>query len=199
MESSSSSSRPDGGILSSPRAQRRLIVFSGGVLVIGFIAFLSAFLLKGTSGIHSPLSTLPAQTHAKLVKAPPSKEALQVARQFIETAPLRKNLAKAYDITGPALKGDMTRAQFAKGNIPVIDYPARNTRTAAFTVDWSYRTQIMLEVDLVAKKGSGSNIRPHLPFFLGLERVGDKPNGAWQVNTWIPVWHPPIPMAGGGG
>ena len=38
-----------------------------------------------------------------------------------------------------------------------------------------------------------------LPFFLGLERKGDKPNGAWQVNTWIPVWHPPIPMAGGGG
>ena len=176
-----------------------MIIFSGVVLVIGFIAFLSAYLLRGTSGIHSPLLNQPAQTHPAAIKAPPSKEALQVARQFIESAPLRKNLAKAYDITGPALKGNLTRAQFAKGNIPVVDYPARNAATAAFTVDWSYTTQIMLEVDLVAKKGSGANIRPHLPFFLGLERKGDKPNGAWQVNTWIPVWHPPIPMAGGGG
>jgi hypothetical protein len=195
---SSSSPRPAGGILSSPRAQRRLIVFSGGVLVIGFIAFLSAFLLRGTSGIHSPLSTLPAQTHVKLVKAPPSKEALQVARTFIETAVLRKNLDKAYDITGPALRGTMTRAVWDKGNIAVAPYPAGNTKTAAFTVDWSYKTQIMLEVDLVAKKGSGSNIRPHLPYFLGLERKGDKPNGAWQVNTWISAWHPPVPMAPGG-
>jgi hypothetical protein len=199
MESSSSSPRSVGGILSSPRAQRRLIVFSGGVLVIGFIAFLSAFLLRGTSGIHSPISTIPAQTHVKLVKAPPSKDALKVAREFLETAVLRKNLDRAYDITGPALRGNMTRAEWNKGNIAVAPYPARNTKTAAFTVDWSYRTQIMLEVDLVAKKGSGSNIRPHLPYFLGLERKGDKPNGAWQVNTWISAWHPPIPMAGGGG
>lgn len=176
-----------------------MIIFSGVVLVIGFIAFLSAYLLRGTSGIHSPLLNEPAQTHVKLVKAPPSKEALQVARKFLETAVLRKNLPVAYDLVGPALKGNLTRKQWATGNIPVQPYPARNTKTAAFTVDWSYRTQIMLEVDLVAKKGSGANIRPHLPFFLGLERKGDKPNGAWQVNTWIPVWHPPIPMAGGGG
>jgi hypothetical protein len=193
MESSSSSPRTISGILSSPRGQRRLIVFSGAVLVIGFIAFLSAFLLRGTSGIHSPLSTLPAQTHVKLVKAPPSKEALHVARKFLETAVLRKNLDAAYDLVGPALRGNMTRKQWAKGNIPVQPYPARNTATAAFTVDWSYRTQIMLEVDLVAKKGSGSNIRPHFPYFLGLERKGGKPNGRWQVNTWISTWHPPVP------
>jgi hypothetical protein len=192
-------SRTAGGILHSPKGQRRLIVISSGVFLIGLIAFISTYVLRGTSGIHSPILNKPAQTHPKLIKAPPPKEALRVARQFIETAPLRKNLDKAYAITGPALKGDMTLKQFEKGNIPVIDYPARNAKTAAFTVDWSYKTQIMLEVDLVAKKGSGSNIRPHLPFFLGLERKGDKPNGAWQVNTWIPVWHPPIPMAGGGG
>lgn len=196
---SSSSSRTVGGILSSPRGQRRLIIFSGGVLVIGFIAFLSAYILRGTSGINSPLLNRPAQTHARLVKAPPSKDALRVAREFIETAVLRKNLDKAYAITGPALRGNMSRAVWDKGNIAVAPYPAGNTKTAAFTVDWSYKTQIMLEVDLVAKKGSGANIRPHLPYFLGLERKGGKPNGAWQVNTWISAWHPPIPMAGGGG
>jgi hypothetical protein len=187
-------SRTAGRILSSPRGQRRLILISSGVFVIGLIAFISAYVLRGTSGIHAPLLNKAAQTHPKLIKAPPPREALRVARTFIETAPLRQKLDQAYAITGPALRGQMTRAQWSKGNIAVIDYPARNAKTAAFQVDWSYKTQIMLEVDLVAKKGSGSNIRPHLPFFLGLERQGDKPNGRWQVNTFIPVWHPPVPM-----
>jgi hypothetical protein len=193
---SSSSSRTVGGILASPRAQRRLIVFSGGVLVIGFIAFLSAFLLRGTSGIHSPLLNQPAQRAPKLVKAPPAKAALKIARQFVETAPLRKNLDMAYSLVSPALKGTMTRKQWDTGNIPVIDYPAGNAKTASFLVDWSYKTEMMLEVDLVAKKGSGSNIRPHLGFYLGLARAGDKPNGRWLVTTWVPTWHPPIPSAG---
>jgi hypothetical protein len=192
MESTSSPAR--GGFLSSPRAQRRLIWISGAVFAAGLIAFLSAYALRGTSGIHSPISNQPAQTHPNLIKAPPSKAALKVARQFIETAPLRKNLDQAYSLVGPSLKGNMTRKQWNTGNIPVIDYPAGNAKTAAFVVDWSYKTQIMLEVDLVAKKGSGANIRPHLPFFLGLERKDDKPNGPWRVTTWIPVWHPPIPM-----
>ena len=188
-----SSSRTAGGILSSPRGQRRLMIISAGVLLIGFIAFLSAFLLRGTSGIHARLLDKPAQKHVKLVKAPPPKAALKVARLFIETAPLRKNLDKIYPFIGPALKGGMTREEWTKGNIPVEPYPARNTKDTAFTVDWSYKTQIMLEVDLVARKGSGSNIRPHLPFFLMLERQGDKPNGRWQVNNWITAWHPPLP------
>jgi hypothetical protein len=191
MESTSAS----GGFLSSPRAQRRLIWFSGAVLAAGVIAFISGYALRGTSGIHSPISTVPAQTHPNLIKSPPAKGALRVARQFIETAPLRRNLDQAYALVGPSLKGAMTRKQWNKGNIPVIDYPAGNAKTAAFVVDWSYRTQMMLEVDLVAKKGSGANIRPHLPFFLGLERKGDRPNGQWRVTTFIPVWHPPIPMS----
>jgi hypothetical protein len=195
MESSSSSAH--GGFLSSPRAQRRLVVISGAVFLAGFIAFLSAYLLRGTSGIHSPLLNQPAQHAPKLVKAPPAKAALKIAREFIETAPLRKNLGQAYALVSPALKGNLSRKQWDTGNIPVIDYPAGNAKTAYFLVDWSYKTQMMLEVDLVAKKGAGNNIRPHLGFYLGLERAGDKPNGRWLVSTWVPTWHPPIPQAPG--
>ncbi len=192
---SSSSTAHDGGFLSSPRAQRRLIWISGAVFLVGFIAFLSAYLLRGTSGIHSPLLNQPAQKAAKVIKAPPSKEALKIARKFVETAPLRKNLDAVYPYVGPALKGNLTRKQWDTGNIPVVDYPAGNAKTAGFIIDHSWRTQMLLEVDLVAKRGSGSNIRPHLPFYLGLVRQGGKPNGRWLVNLWIPNWHPPIPEA----
>jgi len=193
MESSTSSAHD--GFLSSPRAQRRMIWISGAVLAAGLIAFISGYLLRGTSGIHSPISTQPAQTSPKMVKAPPSKEALKIARQFVETAPLRKNLDVAYGLVGPPLKEGMTRKQWDTGNIPVIDYPAENAKTTAFQVDWSYKTEMMLEVTLVARRDAGKQIRPSLGFYLGLERKGGKPNGKWQVTTWMTTWHPPLPSA----
>ena len=192
MESTHSSTH--NGFLSSPRAQRRLIVIGGVVFVVGLIAFISGYLLRGTSGIHSPISTMPAQKVPKMVKAPPSKAAFKVARKFLETAPLRKNLDEAYPLVGRPLRGNMSLKEWEKGNIPIIEYPARNMKTTAFLVQWSYKTEMMLEVDLVAKRGSGSNVRPHLAFLLGLDRKGNKPNGKWLVTTWIPDWHPPQPL-----
>jgi hypothetical protein len=191
MESSSSS--VDDGFLSSPRAQRRLIWISGGVFGIGLIVFLSVFVLRGSPGPTSPLSTLPAQTAPKQVKAPPDPKAFKVARTFIETAVLRKNLDAAYPIVNQEIKGGLTKKQWETGNIPVIGYPANNAKTAAFEVVWSYKTQLMTIVDLVARRGS--HVRPHLPFFLGLVRAHNKPNGKWLVNYFEADWAPPIPSS----
>ena len=197
MESSSATAH--GGFLSSPRAQRRLLWIGGGVFLVGLIVFLSAVVFRGSSGIHSPISTQAAQHVKPPVKARPDPAAYKVARKFMETAVQRKNLDLAYSLVGPDLKGGLTKKQFEKGNIPVISYPAGNLETAGFTVVSSYKTQMMLLVDLVARKGSGANIRPHLPFWVGLVRAHNKPNGHWLVNYWIPDWSPPVPLAGGGG
>jgi hypothetical protein len=191
MESMSSSPSADGGFLSSPRAQRRFRWISGGVFGVGLIVFLSVFVFRGSSGIHSPISNQPAQTVAKQVKAPPDPRAYAVARKFIETAVLRKNLDVAYPLVNHEIKGGMTRKQWDKGTIAVMGYPAGNAKTTGFTVLWSYKTQMMLVVDLVARKGT--NVRPHLPFFLGLVRAGNKPDGRWLVNYWLPDWSPPVP------
>jgi len=191
MESSSSS--VNDGFLSSPRAQRRLIWISAGVFGIGLIVFLSVFVFKGSPGAQSPISTVPAQTAKKQVKAPPDPKAFKVARTFIETAVLRKNLDAAYPIVNQEIKGGLSKKQWDTGNIPVIGYPAGNSKTAAFEVLWSYKTQLMTIVDLVAKPGA--HVRPHLPFFLGLVRAGGKPNGRWLVNYFIPDWSPPVPAS----
>ena len=191
MESSSSS--VNDGFLSSPRAQRRLIWISGGVFGIGLIVFLSVFVLRGSPGPSAPISTQAAQTTPKQVKAPPDPKAFKVARTFIETAVLRKNLDAAYPIVNQEIKGGLTKKQWESGNIPVIGYPANNSKTAAFTVLWSYKTQLMTIVDLVAKRGS--HVRPHLPFFLGLVRAHNKPNGKWLVNYFEADWAPPVPSS----
>jgi hypothetical protein len=186
----SSSSSPSGGILSSPRAQRRLLFVSGAVLGVGLIVFFVTY-FTGSSGYHSPLSTKSAQHAPKQVKAAPDPAAYKVARKFIETAPLRKNLDVAYPLVNHEIKGSQSLKQWEKGNIAVLPYPAGNTKTAGFEVMWSYKTQLMLVVDLVARKGT--DVRPHLPFYLGLVRAGNKPNGRWLVNYWEADWAPPIP------
>jgi hypothetical protein len=184
------------GILSSPRAQRRIMWFSGAVFVIGVVVFLVAVPFRGSSGIKSPISTQPAGHAPHLVKAPPDPQAFKVGRKFIETAVLRKNLDAAYPLVNREIKGDQTKAQWDKGTIAVIGYPAENAKTAAFTVLWSYKTQLMTVVDLVAKKGA--HVRPHLPFFLGLVRAHNKPNGRWLVNYWQADYTPPVPYGGNG-
>ena len=151
-----------------------------------------ASLFIGSSGLHSPISTLPAQHAKPLVRAKPDPKAYRVARKFMETAVLRKNLDTAYVLVNDEIKGGMTRKQWDTGNIAVDPYPADNADTAAFEVVWSYKTQLMLLVDLVARPGSG--VRPHLPFWLGLVRAHGKPKGHWLVNYWLPDWMPPVPI-----
>jgi hypothetical protein len=191
MESSPSS--VNDGFLSSPRAQRRLLWGSAGILAIGLIVFLSVFVLRGSPGPSSPISTVKADRAPKEIKAPPDPKAFSTARKFIETAVLRKNLDSAYPLVNHEIKGGLTKKQWETGNIPVIGYPAENAKTAAFTVLWSYKTQLMTIVDLVARPGT--HARPHLPFFLGLVRAHNKPNGKWLVNYFIPDWSPPIPSS----
>ncbi len=182
------------GFWNSPKAQRRLLILSSGVLLAGVIAFVSVFVLRGTSNaFQSPISSTAAQLTKHEKTVPPSKEAFTTAREFMRTAVLRKNLDKAYSIVNVDLKGRMTRKQWDTGNIPVIGYPANNIETTQFQVDFSYPTSMLLEVDLVAKPGSG--VRPHLPFYLGLKRAHGKPNGKWLVNYWEPHWRPPVPAA----
>jgi hypothetical protein len=188
----SSTTSPDTGFLSSPRAQRRLLWVSGGVFAAGLAVFISVYVLRGSSGIHSPITNKPAQLATHLTKAPAPPEAFKIARQFIETAVQRKNLDSVYPLVGPALKGGMTREQWDKGNIAVMPYLATNTKTTTFLVDWSYKTQILMEVDLVAKPGTNT-LHPHLDFYLGLKKMGGK-NGHWVVNYWLPHWMPPVPM-----
>jgi hypothetical protein len=178
------------GFLSSPRNQRRLLWGSGAVLLAGVIVFLTTVVFHGSSGIKSPISTIQAKSAPKQIKAPPDKKAFKVARTFIETAVLRKNLDVAYTLVNHEIKGGQTRKQWDTGNIGVIGYPAGNAKTTGFTVLWSYKTQLMTVVDLVARKGA--HVRPHLPFFLGLVRAHNKPDGRWLVNYFEADYTPPV-------
>lgn len=188
------SSGMTGGFLGSPRRQRQLFWGSVVVLLAGVGVFLALVVFRGTpNAFTDTFSNQPAQLYHPDKKVPISREQLALARRFILTAVARKDLDQAYNFTHPDLRGGLTRAQWDKGNIPVVYYQARNAKTAAFTVDYSYKTQALLEVDLTAK--AHTETRPELLFFLGLKREGGKPTGRWLVNYWEPHWRPPVPQA----
>jgi hypothetical protein len=185
-----------GVLWGSPRRQRRFFWLSGAVLIAGIAAFLAMVVFRGTGNAYpDKFSGQPAQVSQPDKRAPVSKDQISVARRFIKTAVARTNLASAYYLVGPDLRGGLTRQQWAKGDIPVLYYHADNADTVAFKTDYSYQTQALFEVNLHAKPGTEA--RPTLLSFLGLKREGGKPNGRWLVNFFEPNWRPPIPMAPG--
>jgi len=182
-----------GAILNSPRRQRRLMVVSAIVFGVGLVALLSMYFLRGTgNAFPDKFSNKPAQVNHPQQRASVSPAEIALARRFLETAVTRSDLASAYDIVDPDLRGGLTRKQFEHGDIPVLYYQATNVETASFKVDYSFRTQALFEVNLHAKRGTET--RPSLLFFVGLKREGGKANGRWLVNYFEPNWRPPIPM-----
>jgi hypothetical protein len=180
--------------LSSPRRQRRLFLLSAAVFVAGLAAFLALVVFHNTSNAFPDrFSNQPAQLIRPDKKAPVTKDQIALARRFLKTAVTRTNLDSAYWIVGPDLRGALSRKEWDTGNIPVLWYHASNVDTVAFSVDYSYKTQALFEVNLHAVRGTEE--RPTMLFFIGLRREGGKPNGRWQVNYFEPNWRPPIPMA----
>jgi hypothetical protein len=181
------------GFLSSPRMQQRLLWISAAVFVVGVAVFLGVYFTRSAGpSSNVNISTVSSQgpsstkTAANNSRVPASAGALKVARTFLETAVLRKNLDTAYGIVGPDLKGGMSRAEWRKGNIPVQFVPAINAKTAKLTVLTSHKDELMLVAGpLVARKGSG--IRP-LAFYLNVDRLG----GKWLVNYFLPDYHPGV-------
>jgi len=193
LESSTSQPQRAGARRVSLRTRRRLALLLTFTLVVGAVATLIEVIPNNANRLNTPISTTPAQVVPQEKPVPPDPAAERIGRRFIETAVERTDLDWAYDHVHPYLKGRMTRAAWDTGSIPVIPYPATNAATTAFMVDYSYRTEVLYEVELNARPGSG--IRP-MVFFLGLRRAGGRPRGRWLVCYWQPHWRPPVPYTG---
>jgi len=177
-----------------PRAQRRALAGGLGIFALGAAEFVFVFFGNTSKKIPETHSSTPATLAPKEPTVPLNRSLIALAKDFINTAVVRKNLAHAYDIVGPDIRGGMTRAQFEKGNIPVIEYPVdpASLTQLEYTVDYSHPTQAMIEVGLNPKAGSGTR---RLTFWLGFKKVGKGKSAHWVVNYWIPRYKPPVPLA----
>lgn len=184
------------GMLDSPRKQRRFFIASGLIFAIGVVAFVSTFLLKGTSNAFpDTISNQPATLAKHEKTVPVTKDQISLMRTFIKTAAARRNLAYAYTIVDRDIRGDLTRKQWMTGNIPVVQYLAENVDTAEFQPVYHYQTEALFNVDLIPV--GHTQTRPELQFFIGMKRAGGTKTGRWLINYWQPHWRPPVPMAPG--
>jgi hypothetical protein len=181
--------------LRSPRMQSRIFWVSIVVLVAGIVAFLIAFVGNTGTSTDTPLSNKPADDRSAIpqtVKLPAG--AKQVAREFILTAVARKNLSRAYQLSGPEIRQGMTLKEWNRGAIPVVPYPGDAIDYAPMKVDYSYPKEALVEVALLPKKGY--KIKPQI-FFLTLIKVGKGENAHWLVNGWVPRGSPQVPNGSG--
>jgi len=184
------------GVLDSPRRQRQFLIVSIAVFAVGLIAFVSIYLLRGTGNAFTDtFSNQPAQLAKPERTVPVTKTQVDLMRAFIKTAVARRNLAYAYRIVTPDLRGQMPLSEWVKGNIPVVQYQAENVDTAAFVPVYHYETSALFNVDLIPV--GHTQTRPELLFSIGLKRAGDSKTGRWLVDYWQPRWRPPVPMAPG--
>src|SRR5256714_6073582 len=123
--------------LSSRRFNRWLLVVGALVLAAGLIAILATKVGNNSGTTENSNPTGPPigklEKNQKKIRFPAA--AWKVAKQFIATAPSRKNLAKAYALADDNVRGGLTLAQWKTGNIPgpyfptnkIIRYKWKNT------------------------------------------------------------------------
>ena len=179
----------------SPRLQRRAFFGSLALLAAGIVALLVTVILPSKShALDTPISTQKADVVKNDPPAPVDQAAIKIARKFLVTAVVRKNLDWAYDNVHVNLKGRMSRAEWDKGTIPVVPFDAQNAQTTAFIPVFHLQKEVEFQIALVPKPHAVyAGDRP-VQFFIALRRDRDKANGRWLVSYFEPDYKPPVPL-----
>ena len=167
---------------------------AGLLLAAGIIAAIVAFAPNKNPPreTNAAGSAAPTTTAPKPKTVPLAKETTSVARTFVRTAVARKDLAAAWKISGPTIRGGLTYKEWLTGDIPVVPYPVDTLQVARFKIDWSYADEAALEIALLPKEGA--SIKPQV-FFMRLERIGDSDKKHWVVDYWVPHSAPLVPQS----
>ena len=169
----------------SPRKRRRLGWGATGLLVI---AALAAAIVGGRGervpvepetrgrGSLPPAQPSPVKRTSAELEAP-----LAVAAKFIRTAVERRDVDASWGLVTPDLRAGYTRRTWARGDIPIVPYPAGQVR---WTLDYSFKDSVGFQVALFPKPGS--DVRATV-FLLDLEAVRAGNGKRWLVSSFTPT------------
>ena len=102
--------------------------------------------------------------------------------EFVRAAVLRKDVARSWELAGPALRLGVTKAEWMRGELPVFPYPADPERTA-WDLEYADRSEVALNVTLVARRGLTD---PPEVFGVALQPVRRGRERTWLVSSWYP-------------
>ena len=169
----------------SPRKRKRVLRWSALVLFIPIAWLAWHFSTPGDPG-NANGPEIPDYVQPKRSPFTASERAAvhPVLADFIRNAVARDyggDVSKSWDVIGPDLREGMSRQEWAKGDIPVVPYPASNHGLGDWSyVKYSYTDTVGLEVFVFPQRGSG-----YSAMTADAEVVKDK-QGKWYVNYWLP-------------
>jgi hypothetical protein len=168
--------------LASPRFRRRLS-WTGGL--VGVAALVAGVMVAFPNPAKRPevFSNQAPQIVTEEESVPADRtrkvQVLDATLRFVSTAVRRSHVDASWTLVDASLKQGFTRSEWAKGNIPVVPFPAGGL--AGWKIDWSYADDVGLDVALLPQKGSKLHAKT---FLVELKRHG--PGGHWLVASWVP-------------
>jgi len=166
----------------SPRKRKRVLRWSALVLIIPVAWIAWHFSTPGNPrNANGPEIPNYVQPKASPFTAAEKQEVHPVLAQFIRHAVARQDPEKAWNVSGPDLRQGTSQEQWAKGNLPVVPYPAASRGLGQWSyVKYSYTDTVGLEVFVFPQPGSG-----YSAMTADAEVFKDK-HGKWYVNYWLP-------------
>jgi hypothetical protein len=121
-----------------------------------------------------------ASAAAKPKVTPAERAAItKVIDEYVPAALERKDLRRAYALSGPQVRGGMTLRQWLHGGIPVYPFPAEGAHFPGWLVTWRQGDDVGLSLLVQAEP------RTHLgaiAFTIQMTRS----HGRWLVNAFLP-------------
>jgi hypothetical protein len=161
----------------------------GALLLLVGAAIAAGVFYPNTADDDEPESAAVAPRRAQMYREPKTvrltkadrEVALRNALQFVNTAVARRRVERSYDLVTPDLRQGISRAEWGKGEIPVVPYPAAEVRVR---VDYSYENELGLTMMLVPP--STSRVAP-ATFNMDMRAIGSPKDRRWLVSSWTPT------------
>jgi hypothetical protein len=170
-------------LLESHRRRRRMMFATALVTAVPLVYLGVHFSTPGSAGnANGPYVKDDFYTQPKHVPftAPNRRAVRKVLAGFVRSAVARCEVGASWDLAGPSLREGVSRAEWRKGDIPIVPYPAaRHGQGSWNLVDYSYRNRVGLEVMLFPKPRSGYSMAS-----AQTELVRGR-DGRWRVDYWM--------------
>ena len=175
-------------LLSSPRFRRRL-AYVGVALIPVWIAVLLIELIPSTTRGPEHFERGRVQkvtTQRQLPLSEADRRAIDaVLDRFVPGAIGRRKPLRAWAVSTRRLRAGSTRQDWARGDVPVVPYPAGGVRFHDWIVQYSFPNLVGIELGVRPRRGSKVGAAA---FELELERV----HGSWLVNAiYLRTIYPP--------
>ena len=169
-------------LLSSPRRRRRLAYLGVLVVAAGVVALVIA-VLPSRNGVTQHFTSGRVQRVGAERSVPLSaadRRAIDAELDlFVGGVVARRDPLAGWALSTPHLRAGSTRAEWARGDVPVYAYPARGPQFHDWVIDYSFRNSVGLELGVQPRRGAKVG---NAAFDVDLKRVG----GRWLVDSIYP-------------